>query len=112
MIKEHDCIVLTQDLAAEGLLTRQELPAGFEMQRDAMREFNLFVTVLCDEDIPYIMKYSGEDNLIVGSDYTHADSSQEMDFVQLLQERADRGEIPKTAVEKIVSDNPRKFYGL
>jgi hypothetical protein len=29
-----------------------------------------------------------------------------------LQQRADRGEIPKTAVEKILYDNPKAFYGI
>src|SRR5438093_917426 len=58
---------------AEGQLTLEDLPAGFEIQRDTMRELNLFVTVLVDEDLPYILKYAGEDNLVVGSDYTHAD---------------------------------------
>jgi len=50
--------------------------------------------------------------LIVGSDYTHRDPSMELGFRKLLQERADRGEIPKSAVQKILYDNPKAFYGL
>jgi len=36
----------------------------------------------------------------------------ELEFRKLLQERVDRGEIPKTSVEKILYDNPKAFYGL
>jgi hypothetical protein len=50
--------------------------------------------------------------LIVGSDYTHRDPSMELEFRQLLEERAARGEIPKSAVGKILYDNPKTFYGL
>jgi len=50
--------------------------------------------------------------LVVGSDYTHRDPSMELEFRKLLQERADRGEIPQSAVPKILFDNPKAFYGL
>jgi hypothetical protein len=36
----------------------------------------------------------------------------ELDFARLLQERADRGEIPQTAIQKITHDNAKAFYGL
>jgi uncharacterized protein len=71
-----------------------------------------YITCQVDEDLPYILNYTTEDNLMAGSDYTHADSSMEMDFVQLLQERADNGEIPQSAVPKIVGENAARFYGL
>jgi predicted TIM-barrel fold metal-dependent hydrolase len=54
----------------------------------------------------------GEDNLIVGSDYTHRDPSMQLEFCELLQKRADEGEIPQSAVQKILYDNPKAFYGL
>ena len=49
---------------------------------------------------------------MVGSDYTHRDSSMEYEFPRLLKERADRGEIRQTAVQKILYDNAKTFYGL
>ncbi len=58
------------------------------------------------------MRYTGEDHLLAGSDYTHPDPSADIQFVRLLQARADRGEIPQTAVQRITSDNGRIFYGL
>ena len=76
------------------------------------RDNHVYTTCQVDEDLPYILQYVGEDNLIVGSDYTHRDPSMELEFRKLLQERADRGEIPKSAVQKILYDNPKTFYGL
>ena len=79
---------------------------------NVFKENRIYVTCQVDEDLPYILKYVGEDNLIVGSDYTHADSSAEMDFPVKLQERADKGDIPQAAVRKIAYDNGKTFYGL
>ncbi|MPZ14884.1 MAG: amidohydrolase family protein [Chloroflexi bacterium] len=79
---------------------------------DVVRLNNFYMTCQIDEDLPYILKYTGEDHLLVGSDYTHADLAQELHFPKLLQDRADRGEIPQSFVQKILYDNPRTFYGL
>jgi len=97
---------------AEGQLTLNDLPAGFEIQRDLMREWNLFVTILVDEDLPYILKYAGEDNLIVGSDYTHADQSMERHFQDELWARVKNGDLTAGAVDKMLYDNPKRLYGL
>jgi predicted TIM-barrel fold metal-dependent hydrolase len=82
------------------------------IKSNVYQENRIYITCQVDEDLPYILKYVGEDNLIVGSDYTHRDPSMELEFRTLLQQRADRGEIPQTAVEKILYDNPKAFYGL
>ena len=94
------------------LLGLEDLPDGFDLQRDSMKEFNLFVTCLVDEDLPYILKFTGEDNLVVGSDYTHADQSMERDFQDELRGRADNSEIIVSAVDKMLYDNPKRLYGL
>jgi uncharacterized protein len=76
------------------------------------KDNRVYITCQVDEDLPYILKYVGEDNLIVGSDYTHRDPSMQLEFRDLLQQRADEGEIPQSAVQKILYDNPKAFYGL
>ncbi len=87
------------------------IPAS-ELAPDLFRANRIYVTCQVDEDLPYILQHIGEDNLMIGSDYTHRDPSKEHDFPKLLEERAERGEIPKTAVQKILYDNPKGFYGL
>ena len=79
---------------------------------NVFKDNHVYVTCQVDEDLPYILKYVGEDNLIVGSDYTHRDPSMELEFRKLLQRRADEGEIPQSSVQKILYDNPKAFYGL
>ncbi len=79
---------------------------------EVLRHNRLYVTCQVDEDLPYILQYTGEDHLLIGSDYCHADPSMEIGFAQALQARADRGEIPQSAVAKILSENARTFYGL
>ena len=72
----------------------------------------IYITCQVDEDLPSVLSYVGEDNLIVGSDYTHRDPSMELEFRKLLNERAERGEISHSAVEKMLYDNPKTLYGL
>jgi predicted TIM-barrel fold metal-dependent hydrolase len=84
----------------------------YEIADDIFKANRIYVTCQVDEDLPMLLDYISEDNLLVGSDYTHQDQSQEHGFVEKLQERVDRGEIPQSAVKKIVYDNPKTFYGL
>ncbi|HWP57816.1 MAG TPA: amidohydrolase family protein [Candidatus Acidoferrales bacterium] len=83
-----------------------------ELSEDIMRSNRMYVTCQVDEDLPYLLKYAGEDNLLLGSDYSHADPAQEINFTRRLQARADAGEIPPSAVKKIIETNPGAFYGL
>lgn len=83
-----------------------------EVPEDVLAKNRMYVSCQVDEDLGYVMKYTGEENLLMGSDYTHNDAAQEMDFVGLLKERADKGDIPQSAVKKITEHNPKAFYGL
>lgn len=83
-----------------------------DIPEDALKQLNMYVSCQVDEDLPYILKYTGEDNLMTGSDYSHNDQAQEMDFVGVLKGRAEQGEISHEAVRKMTQDNPRRFYGI
>jgi uncharacterized protein len=99
----------------ERLASRQQSVISgptYQLPDDVLKANRLYVACQVDEDLPYLLKFIGEDNLLVGSDYTHNDQAMELDFVNHLQRRADQGEIPQTAVRKITYDNPRAFYGL
>jgi len=92
----------------EGTFGKRE----YELPQDVLKANRLYVTCQVDEDLPYILNYAGEDNLLAGSDFSHADSAQELHFRELLRQRADSGEIRPSVVRKITSDNPRAFYGI
>ena len=83
-----------------------------DISEDVMRSNHMYVTCEVDEDLPYLLKYIGEDNLLLGSDYSHSDPAQEMSFIRRLQQRADAGDIPQSVVKKITAHNPTAFYGL
>jgi uncharacterized protein len=83
-----------------------------ELGSNVFNENRVYITCQVDEDLPYILKYVGQDNLMVGSDYTHRDPSMELEFRKELQTRADKGEIPQAVVQKSLYDNPKTFYGL
>jgi predicted TIM-barrel fold metal-dependent hydrolase len=73
------------------------------------QEYGLFVACEADEDLPYLLDYVGENNLIIGSDYGHNDQSFEDNMARTLRARED---VPSRVIEKILCENPRSFYAL
>jgi predicted TIM-barrel fold metal-dependent hydrolase len=58
--------------------------------------------------LPDIINYIGADNILLGSDYPHIDYEPTiMKDAVALDER-----LPKKVVQKILWDNPARFYGL
>ena len=84
----------------------------FKLEDDLFKSNRVYVACQVDEDITMILNYIGEDNLLIGSDYTHQDTSHELEFRRMLEERVKREEVPATVVEKMTHDNPKAFYGL
>jgi predicted TIM-barrel fold metal-dependent hydrolase len=85
---------------------------SFEPGDDLFKENRIYVTVMVDENIPMLLNYISEDNLLVGSDYTHQDTSHELGYLNILEARVERGELSESLVKKIVCDNAKAFYGL
>jgi predicted TIM-barrel fold metal-dependent hydrolase len=83
-----------------------------DLSDNVFKQNRVYITRQVDEDLPYILKCVGEDNLMIGSDYTHRDPSMELGFRKILQQRAEAGDIPLSAVQKILYENPKTFYGL
>lgn len=77
--------------------------------KDLFRAYRIYVACEADEDIPYLAEFIGEDNLLIGSDYGHNDPAEEKRLMETLRARTD---VPDRLIDKIISDNPRRFYGL
>jgi predicted TIM-barrel fold metal-dependent hydrolase len=86
------------------------LPVNFA--DDLFRRNRIYVACQTNDDLPYILKYGTEDNLMIGTDYSHADQSAEIRALDVIEERGEKDEIPATVARKILNDNPRRFYGL
>ena len=56
-----------------------------------------------------ILGYTGEDNIVIGTDYGHADTASEIEALQKL--KAD-GKVSVRVTGKILDDNARALYGL
>ena len=91
-----------------GMMSRRPEALGSNLLRDN----RFYVTCEVHDDLPYVLKYAGEDNLVIGSDYGHADPSSVLQALNILKERGASGEISQGAVTKILDDNARALYGL
>jgi predicted TIM-barrel fold metal-dependent hydrolase len=82
---------------------------GRTLSKDVMKEYRLYVACQVDDDIPYVLQYAGEDNLVIGSDYGHADTATELEALAKLSVD---GQVSSLAINKILDDNARALYGL
>jgi uncharacterized protein len=82
---------------------------GRSIAHDLLRDNRLYVACQTDDDIAYVLQYAGEDNLVIGTDYGHADTSSELRALQTFRERTD---LDPRVIDKILDANPRALYGL
>ena len=82
---------------------------GKPFPKEILKENNLFVAVQVTDDIPYVVKHAGEDNLVIGTDYGHSDTSTQIEALRMLRES---GKLEPTVVDKILDANPRRLYAL
>jgi predicted TIM-barrel fold metal-dependent hydrolase len=76
---------------------------------DYFKSGRVFVTCEPDEDLNGVSEIIGDDSFVLGSDYPHGDPSRQEDMVADFRERTD---LPQGMVEKMLSANPKKLYGL
>ncbi len=74
-----------------------------------LRDNHIWVACQTDDDIPYVLQYAGEDRLVIGSDYGHADTASELQALRRLQAT---GGLSPRVVERILDHNARALYGL
>ncbi len=82
---------------------------GKPLAKEALRDNRLFVACQTDDDLPYVLKYAGEDNIVIGSDYGHADTSSEIEALRRLK---DEGEVKPEVIDKILYANAKALYGI
>ena len=82
---------------------------GKDLPDNPLKEYRQYVTCQTDDDVDYILKYSGEDNITIGTDYGHNDQSTEVEALGILKTQ---GAINQRQYEKITYDNPRTLFAL
>jgi uncharacterized protein len=82
---------------------------GRKFPEQVFRDYQIYVTCQTDDDLPYITKYAGDENIVIGTDYGHFDSSTEVDAITVFKNTS---QLPANKVENILSKNPARLYGL
>ena len=77
--------------------------------QNLLSDNRIYVACQTTDDLPYVIEYAGEDSIIVGTDYGHADYSNDMEAITKL---AQNGVLAAGVADKILSDNPRRLYAL
>jgi hypothetical protein len=90
-------------------LARRFERKGKHLSHDFMRDGRLYVSCQTDDDLASIVRYIGEDNIVIGSDYGHADTATEIEALRRLRLK---GEIGEQTIHKILDENPRRLYNL
>ena len=88
---------------------RRSLGSARPISKDCLREYNIYVSTQSDDDFPYIISYAGEDNLVIGTDYGHGDTSSELNAIARFKAM---NELSPEVKRKILSDNPKRLYGI
>ena len=90
-------------------LERRLQRQGREMTKDILADNRLFVACQTNDDIDYITESVGDDNLLIGSDYGHSDTSSELEALRNLR---DSGRLSPVRLRKIMEENPSRLYGI
>jgi uncharacterized protein len=100
---------LLKDLRMRWQRMRQRLPEGQAPGEDLFNADQLYVACQTDDDLEYVLSYAGENNIMIGSDYGHADTASEIIALQKLRQS---GDVAPAIIDKILAANPARFYGI
>jgi uncharacterized protein len=87
--------------------TRRSGSKGFP--KLPFKEFNIYVTTETNDDFDFVLRYAGEDNVVIGTDYGHTDASSEVDAIDIFRAN---DQVADPIKKKILDDNPRALYDL
>jgi predicted TIM-barrel fold metal-dependent hydrolase len=90
-------------------LRHRLMRAGKRLPPEPLKALNFYVACEVNDDLAMVLPYAGEDNLVIGTDYGHSDSSTEIEALRLLKKD---GTVPAAVIDKILGDNPSRLYGL
>ena len=108
-LRNFICIVVLAPILAACKSTYSEKNLTNEPPPILRSNSRIYVACQTSDDFSYVVEYAGEDNLIVGTDYGHADYSNDIEAIQTL---ARGGKISASLARKILVDNPKRLYGL
>jgi predicted TIM-barrel fold metal-dependent hydrolase len=87
---------------------RRSLGSACAVSTDCLREYNIYVSTQSDDDFKYIISCAGDENLVIGTDYGHGDTSSELNAIA----RFKTLDLDDSVKRRILADNPRRLYGI
>ena len=85
------------------------LRQGKRMAKTVLADNNMYVACQVTDDLAYILPEAGEGQLVVGTDYGHADTSTE---ILALRRLRDEGKVSPEVVGRILDQNACALYGI
>jgi predicted TIM-barrel fold metal-dependent hydrolase len=98
-----------QEAARGTNIMLRRLDDNTEIETGLLERKNLYVACQIEDDLPYIVRFAGENNLIVGTDYGHLDIGADVNAAAIIANRTD---LPPGVARKIVDDNGRRLHGI
>jgi uncharacterized protein len=90
-------------------LGRRLARRGRQLGDQPLRDNRIWVACQTDDDLAYVLRYAGDDHIIIGSDYGHNDTSSEITALRTLKEQ---GDVSPAVIDKILDANARALYAL
>ena len=91
------------------LRSKRIAPGVFPAGPQLLEEFRLYVGCQTIDDLAYVIDRVGDEHLVIGTDYGHADTTAEIDALSKL---SDEGKVSESSLRKFLSDNPKRLYAL
>lgn len=82
---------------------------GRPFPADPLKANRIYVACQCTDDLPHILKHGGAENLVIGTDYGHSDTSTQIEALRILKREE---KIDPAVIDRILDSNPRALYGL
>lgn len=70
---------------------------------------SFFTACQMDDDLPYLLEFTGPDNMLHGTDFGHLDLGSDPNGLHIV---ANRDDVDPAIAHKIVDDNARRLYGI
>jgi predicted TIM-barrel fold metal-dependent hydrolase len=74
-----------------------------------LRENRIYVACQTSDDLSWVLEYVGDDNIVIGSDYGHNDTSSELVALRKLKSS---GKVPASSVDKMLGENAKRLYSM
>jgi len=94
---------VVKDLQRRWATQKRELPDN------PLKAYRQYVSCQTDDDVDYVLRYAGDENITIGTDYGHNDQSTEVEALRNLKKI---GAITDAQYGKITYDNPKALFAL